>query len=109
MEGYAMWFDKLGARTTVTAAVALLVLSACGVGSPQSSTGEKRVLRVGIGAYPASFNPNLARSAPGFSMHRAIMDTLTEADASKGGQLSPALATSWKLVDDTTWEFKLPS
>lgn len=90
-------------------AVVLIVLGACS-GSPagrEASQSGPSVLRIGIGDYPHSFNPNLSRSAPGYTMYQAMLDTLTEADSTRGGQLSPRLATSWKLVDDTTWELKL--
>jgi peptide/nickel transport system substrate-binding protein len=39
------------------------------------------------------------------SSHMMIYDPLVYLDANQ--QLQPALATSWRVIDDTTWEFKL--
>jgi peptide/nickel transport system substrate-binding protein len=64
-------------------------------------------LTIGIGSYPESLNPNLARSATAFSLHRAMLETLTVADPEKHGELGPRLALSWSLANDTTWRFKL--
>lgn len=85
--------------------IGALLVTACQPASAPPAGGS--ILRVGISDYPHSFNPNLNRSAPGFSLYFAMMDTLTQADASKGGVLSPRLATSWTLMDSTTWQFKL--
>ncbi len=38
---------------------------------------------------------------------RQVFDHLVEADSPNIEELSPGLATSWEIVDDTTWEFKL--
>lgn len=78
--------------------------------APASEPGEPAsggTLTIGIGGYPQSVNPNLQRSAPGYTLHRAMLDTLTVADSRQGGVLGPGLAVSWELVDDTTWQFKL--
>jgi peptide/nickel transport system substrate-binding protein len=87
--------------------VLAVVLSACG-GSPAGTTPSgPSVLRIGIGTYPASFNSNLTPSAPATTMYQAMFDTLTESNSTKSGAVSPRLATSWSLIDDRTWEFKL--
>jgi peptide/nickel transport system substrate-binding protein len=64
-------------------------------------------LVIGIGSYPQSLNPNLSRSATAFSLHRAMLETLTKADAAKGGELGPGLALSWEQVEPTVWRFDL--
>jgi peptide/nickel transport system substrate-binding protein len=64
-------------------------------------------LTVGLGGYPASFNPNQAKTAPANSVYRAIFEALTTADPQKAGELTPTLATSWELLDQKTWQFKL--
>jgi peptide/nickel transport system substrate-binding protein len=117
-------------RTMRSGAVLLtfvLALTACGAQAPaqtdteastggQPSSGEPSgngspttggTLVVGIGGYPSSLNPNLQRSAVGYSLHRATLDTLTFANSREGGELQPSLAESWELIDDTTWQFKL--
>lgn len=88
------------------ALAAILLLASCQAATP-GPTVSKTILRVGIQGYPESFNVNLDHNAAGYSMYRALFDKLTNADASKGGALGPELATSWSLVNDTTWRFKL--
>lgn len=94
----------------------VLALTACGTQSPGATDTEASqggsptaggTLVVGIGGYPASLNPNLQRSAVGYSLHRATLDTLTFANSLESGKLEPSLAESWELIDDTTWQFKL--
>jgi peptide/nickel transport system substrate-binding protein len=50
---------------------------------------------------PHNHNTALVNSTPVFSVY----DGLTRYDAND--QVGPWLATSWQLVDDTTWEFKI--
>jgi peptide/nickel transport system substrate-binding protein len=76
-------------------------------GAPGGSAGANGMLTVGIGTYPASFNPNQAKTAPANSVYRAIFEALTTADPQKSGELTPTLALSWELIDPKTWQFKL--
>lgn len=96
----------------VTAAVlAGAALTACGSSSstPSSSAGKTTLggtLSVGLGSLPVSEgNPFGATYAgPAVETWGAIFDALT--DTSPKGA-TPALATSWKLVNPTTWQFTL--
>jgi peptide/nickel transport system substrate-binding protein len=86
--------------------VVVLMLAGCqSATSPQTTTPS--VLRVGLVGYPESFNFNLDANSAGFSLYRAMYNRLTFADSTKGGTLGPELATSWQLLDPTTWQFKL--
>jgi peptide/nickel transport system substrate-binding protein len=49
-----------------------------------------------------------ARSATGTIIMENVVETLTERDSSTG-EVKPRLATSWKQVDDKTWDFTLRS
>ena len=74
--------------------------------SPASSSALGGTLTVGLGSLPLSQgNPFGATYAgPAVEAWAAIYDALT--NTSPAGA-TPALATSWKLVDPTTWQFTL--
>lgn len=63
-------------------------------------------LRYGSKGLPVSAgNPYMATGSPSNYVWAAMFDALTQIDAE--GQLQPALAESWELVDPLTWRFKL--
>lgn len=59
-------------------------------------------LRIGIGALPASPDPNFDPSLFARPFYGVVYDTLVM--ASDGGS-APALLESWEVIDDTTWRF----
>jgi peptide/nickel transport system substrate-binding protein len=62
-------------------------------------------LRIGLSAAPTSMDPQFYVVGQNSAMARNIFDGLVNQDEKQ--QLKPALALSWKPIDDTTWEFKL--
>jgi peptide/nickel transport system substrate-binding protein len=62
-------------------------------------------LRIGLSASVSSMDPIFYVVGPNSAMARNIFDGLINQDESQ--QLQPALAISWKAIDDSTWEFKL--
>jgi len=52
-----------------------------------------------------TLDPHFFNAFPTGSSHSAIYEALVANDELQ--RLQPALATSWRIVDDTTWEFKL--
>jgi peptide/nickel transport system substrate-binding protein len=64
-----------------------------------------RVLDLAVGAPPSSTDPHYYTLTPNNALAAHIFDFLVHRDAQ--GRLVPGLATSWRLVDDTTWEFQL--
>jgi len=62
-------------------------------------------LRLGISAEPSSLDPHFHNLASNNNIAAHIFETLTKFDSDS--MLVPALAESWRLIDDTTWEFKL--
>lgn len=62
-------------------------------------------LRIGIQAPPSTLDPHWLLNLANTGAMRNIYDTLVGRDDKM--ELTPALAESWRLVDDTTWEFKL--
>lgn len=62
-------------------------------------------LRIGLAAAPTSLDPHFHNNGVNNAQARHIFESLTAQDANQ--QLKPGLAQSWRLVDDTTWEFQL--
>ncbi len=70
-------------------------------------TGAARAqnVAVGVAAAPTSVDPHYHNLSPNNALATHIFGTLVRRDAAN--RLIPGLAVSWKLIDDTTWEFKL--
>jgi len=62
-------------------------------------------LTMAVSAPPASIDPHYYTLTPSIMLSSHIFDRLVQRDANS--RLEPGLAESWRLVDDTTWEFKL--
>ena len=62
-------------------------------------------LKIGLSADVSSLDPHYLNIAPNVAFSAHIFDALLNVDAN--GKLVPGLATSWRAVDATTWEFKL--
>jgi peptide/nickel transport system substrate-binding protein len=64
-----------------------------------------QTLRIGMQAPPSTLDPHWLLNLANTGALRNIYDTLVARDASMA--LQPGLAESWRVVDDTTWEFRL--
>ena len=64
-----------------------------------------RMLRVAVEAEITSTDPHFHNLAPNKAIAAHIFEALVLQDARQ--RLLPGLATSWRAVDDTTWEFSL--
>jgi len=62
-------------------------------------------LRVAIPWTPENLDPTMNLSSIRAQVGMSIFDSLVGRDA--GNRIVPALAESWKLLDDNTWEFRL--
>jgi peptide/nickel transport system substrate-binding protein len=62
-------------------------------------------LKIGLSADVSSLDPHYLNIAPNIAFSSHLFDALVNVDAN--GRLVPGLATSWRAVDATTWEFKL--
>ena len=69
------------------------------------SSAMAKDLKVGLKAEPSSIDPHYHNLTPNNALAREVFDRLVMPDETQ--QLKPGLATSWKAVDDLTWEFKL--
>jgi len=64
-----------------------------------------RMLRVAVEAEITSTDPHFHNLAPNKAISAHVFEALVLQDARQ--RLLPGLATSWRAVDDTTWEFSL--
>jgi peptide/nickel transport system substrate-binding protein len=62
-------------------------------------------LRIGVAADVTSIDPHFFNLFPNNNVAEHIFDKLVDMDPDS--QLIPGLATSWKTIDPTTWEYKL--
>jgi peptide/nickel transport system substrate-binding protein len=62
-------------------------------------------LSIGLGADVTSIDPHFHNLTPNNNVGNHVFDTLVAKDAR--GRLTPALAESWRTIDDLTWEFRL--
>lgn len=83
-------------------ACALAAVVAAAMGSAVASAQD---LTVGLSASVTSIDPQFHNLTPNSNVARHMFDTLVQKDEHM--RLVPGLATAWKAIDDTTWEFKL--
>ena len=84
-------------------AIAAAALLACTGAHAQ----QKNDLAIGFADPVSSVDPELNNHAGDRSLALHFWDSIVE--SRDGGKLLPALASSWKTLDDKTWEFKLRS
>ncbi|MFZ0019175.1 MAG: ABC transporter substrate-binding protein, partial [Acetobacteraceae bacterium] len=81
--------------------IAFLLLAIFAHPAPASAAD----LRLGLAVEPDSIDPHYHNFGGNKSLMPNLFDSLTSTDAQD--HLTPDLAVSWRLIDDTTWEFKL--
>jgi peptide/nickel transport system substrate-binding protein len=64
-----------------------------------------QTLTIGVRGGPDSIDPHFTASGTHAEALKHVFDTLTW--SGDGLEVEPRLAESWKLINDTTWEFKL--
>ena len=62
-------------------------------------------LRIGLSADVTTMDPHFLATQPNLTVGYHVFDALVHVDEKT--RLTPGLATSWRAVDATTWEFKL--
>jgi len=80
-------------------------LLGCALTALSLTAARAEPLSMAVSAPPASIDPHYYTLTPNIMVSRHMFETLTERDANS--RMSPGLAESWRLVDETTWEFKL--
>jgi peptide/nickel transport system substrate-binding protein len=71
-----------------------------------AASGAKQELIIGQGTDPQNLDPHVVNQQPTRNITQAVNDPLVDWDFSKNA-LVGVLATEWKLVDPTTWQFTL--
>ena len=87
-------------RTLRLALAAFVIL-----GLPAAATAKEREVSIGLQAAITSMDPHYHNLSPNNSMMLHVFEPLIKRDDNQ--KLIPGLATSWKALDDLTWEFKL--
>lgn len=92
-------FTRRSALTMTLAGIA----SAPFVGSASAQSAQR--LRIGVAAPATTIDPHLQNNGPNNALATHIFDSLIIND--EASQSRPGLASSWKTLDDTHWEFTL--
>ena len=92
------WF-----RRVVLGCAAVLALVAGA--STAHGAAHADTLTIGLSSDVTAIDPQWNNSGPNVSLSTHIFEPLTLTD--RNGRLIPGLATSWRVVDPLTWEFKL--
>ena len=69
------------------------------------SIAHSKTLKIGVAGEPSSIDPHYHNVGPNNMFATNIFSMLVGQDENQ--QTIPDLATSWKPINDTTWEFKL--
>ena len=93
---------RINARLPRRAVLALPAAAALIAGGTARAQGA--MLNLAVAAPPTSLDPHYHTLSPNNMMAEHFFDQLVGRDAK--AQLRPGLAESWRLVDDTTWEFR---
>jgi peptide/nickel transport system substrate-binding protein len=93
-------------RRLVVAALAVVVLAGLGTTAAAQDRVKTKEVVVGLGAEPRTMLAVTIVDWTTNNMLEHIYDRLLDRDA-KTFKPKPMLATEWKIVNDTTWEFKL--
>ena len=62
-------------------------------------------LKIGLASEPSSADPHFHNLGPNNQLRRNVFESLVGTDDQQ--RMFPELATSWKAISPTTWEFKL--
>jgi peptide/nickel transport system substrate-binding protein len=84
---------------------ALQPLAIVGAALAAVTPAAAQELKIGVASEVTSMDPHFHNVGPNNYMRRHIFQSLVSTDAAQ--KLVPELATSWRAVDDKTWEFKL--
>ena len=84
-----------------SAGVLVLALAAFAI-APQALAQE---LKIAVAADVTSMDPHFFNLFPNNNIAEHIFDKLVQMDPDS--RMIPGIATSWKTIDDRTWEFKL--
>jgi len=82
--------------------VALFFAAAAGTAM---GAAAQPVLSIAMSSEPTTVDPHFFNAAPNNNVAAHVFEALVRFDSD--ARLEPALAESWRLIDDLTWEFRL--
>jgi len=86
---------------TLRTSLALLAIA----GTVGVAPATAQTLKIALSSEPTSADPNYHKQTQNDAFAAHIYESLLKRDANM--KLQPSLATSWRNLDDLTWEFKL--
>ncbi len=90
-------------RNRLYALASAVLLVGGGLLAPATATAKD--LTIALASEPSSVDPHYHNLGPNNAILTHIFERLLDFDAEQ--KLVPRLATSWKVINPTTWEFKL--
>ena len=79
----------------------LLIAAAAAAITLPAAAQDRAALRIGVEAGPTSLDPHYASLITNIAFARHVFQPLVEQDHRQ--VLRPAIARSWRVIDDTTW------
>lgn len=89
---------------TLRSTLALLATS-LGIAAVPAGAGLAQSLKIALSADPTSADPHYHQMTSNSAFAAHVYGSLVQRNADM--TLKPSLATSWRTLDDNTWEFKL--
>ncbi|MFO1317075.1 MAG: ABC transporter substrate-binding protein [Burkholderiales bacterium] len=86
-------------------AAAIAVATFVAAGAAFTAPAGAQELKIAVAADVTSIDPHFFNLFPNNNIAEHIFDKLVQMDADS--RMIPGVATSWKTLDDRTWEFKL--
>ena len=86
-------------------AAILAVAASVAIGVAPVAPAAAQELKIAVAADVTSIDPHFFNLFPNNNIAEHVFDKLVQMDADS--RMIPGLATSWKALDDRTWEFKL--
>ena len=83
----------------------LAALFATGLAMAAPANVAAQDLRMALSSEPSAMDPHFHNLTPNNALTSHVYERLVHFDAKH--KPIPGLATSWKTIDDKTWEFKL--
>ena len=86
-------------------AAVLAIAASVALGVAPVTPAAAQELKIAVAADVTSIDPHFFNLFPNNNIAEHVFDKLVQMDADS--RMIPGLATSWKALDDRTWEFKL--
>jgi peptide/nickel transport system substrate-binding protein len=96
--------NRTPSRRTLLGALGGLIAGPM-TGTIRVALAQGQTLRIGMAAPNTTMDPHLQSNAPNNAVATHIYDTLVTND--EQSRSAPGLATAWRVLDDTHWEFDL--